>query len=432
MDIPPPPDPYAPPPPEPQGRQGGRQGAYGQGGQQQGLQDPYVQPGVPGAVPYQRWPGPYSPYSRPPVNGFAIVSLVLGILCFLPAVGLVFGLIALAQIKRKGERGKGLAIAGSVVSVVGVLLLVLAVVTGGARDVVEGMREAARDARANAGAFPVAKGGCFDAPDGALDSMEYAFQVDEVPCAGRHDGEVFASFRVDHTRYPGDDALVGLAETKCAAQRSAYVMDSWADPGDAEIYYFVPDRSTWRRGDRHVTCLFGAADPGHPLKGSLRRDATTLDAHQLAYLKADRAFEEAYGTQPAEELAEDDLDGHKKWAARVDKGLAEQARQLRAHTWPAPARPSVAALAAELDRGRAQWAKAAGSADADSYYDHYVAGLRGLGDKKAVAARKSLGLATTSPRDATPGDGPGSGLDEGHGQGHGEERGTGGEGSAAV
>ncbi|MFF1379628.1 DUF4190 domain-containing protein [Streptomyces sp. NPDC058308] len=405
MDIPPPSGPYAPPP-------------QGQTGQQPGA--PWVPPHgqVPyRQVPYRQWPGPYSPYSRPPVNGFAIASLVLGILCFVPAVGLVLGLVAFAQIKRKGERGKGLAIAGSILSVVGVLLLVLGVVTGGASAFMEGFREAARESRQGAGAFPVDKGGCFDAPDGKLDSMKYAFQVANVPCSGRHDGEVFAEFRVNHTRFPGEDAIAGLAETRCTDLQDDYVMDSWLDPGDAEIYFFMPDRATWRQGDRHVTCIFAAADREHPLKGSLRRDASTLDAHQLAYVKADRAFDKAYATAPEDELVENDLDGHKKWAARVDKGLAEQARQLRAHDWPAASRAHIDALVAEIGEGRKEWRKAAAASDADGFNEHQVAGVQRLGDKSAVAARKSLGLAVTSPRDATPEDGPESGLDEDHGGG---------------
>ncbi|WP_244177679.1 septum formation family protein, partial [Streptomyces atriruber] len=108
--------------------------------------------------------------------------------------------------------------------------------------------------------------------------MKYAFEVDEVPCSQGHDGEVFASFRVNHTGYPGDDEVLELAETKCADLQFGYVLDSWADFGDADIYYFTPDRTTWRRGDRHITCIFGASDPKHPLEGSLRSDTTTLDA----------------------------------------------------------------------------------------------------------------------------------------------------------
>ncbi|MEU1148725.1 DUF4190 domain-containing protein [Streptomyces sp. NPDC005863] len=364
-------------------------------------------PPPPGPAPYQRWPGPHSPYSRPPVNGFAIASLVLGLLCFLPGVGLVLGLIALAQIKRKGERGKGMAVAGSILSV-------LAVVAGGARDFMDGFREAARASRQDTGAFPVDEGGCLNAPEGRLDSMKFGYQVDEVPCAGPHDAEVFASYRVHHATYPGDGVLTGVAETKCADLQFAYVMDRWQDFGDADLYYFVPDRTTWRRGDRHVTCLFGAPDPDHPLKGTLRSDRTTLDADQLAYVTAEQSFERAYGKEPDAARVEDDLPGHKEWAAGVVKGLDERVRLLRAHDWPAGTRKRVDALVAAIGKGRTEWRKAAEATDADSYIDHYEAALAGIGDEQAVAVRKSLGLATTSPREAAPGDGAGSGPDGDH------------------
>ncbi|MEV0318818.1 DUF4190 domain-containing protein [Streptomyces sp. NPDC050658] len=381
-------------------------------------QQPYGQ-----QVPYQRWPGAYSPYSRPPVNGFAIASLVLGILCFLPAVGLILGLIALAQISKKGERGKGLAIAGSILSVVGVVLLVLAVVTGGARDFVEGFKEAARESR-NASAFPVGKGECFNVPDSKLDDVRYAFEIDRVPCSSRHDGEVFASFRVNHETFPGDAALASLAERKCVDLDAAYVLDTWVDPGDSELTYYAPDRETWRQGDRHITCLYGDAEDKRSLKGSFRRDATNLDADQLAYLKADKALYEAYGSDPVEDKFEDDLKGYKEWAGRVDKGLAEQARLLRARDWPATADAGISALVDAIERNREQWAKASGAKDADAFNAHYVVAQQHISGKREAAARKALDLATTSPRDATPG-GEG-GFDEDH-----EDGGSGdGEGSA--
>ncbi|MGW6058792.1 DUF4190 domain-containing protein [Streptomyces sp. NPDC055189] len=366
-------------------------------------------------MPYQRWPGAYSPYSRPPVNGFAIASLVLGILCFLPAVGLILGVVALAQISKKGERGKGLAIAGSILSVVGVVLLVLAVATGGARDFMDGFRDAARDSRSSSG-FPVGKGECFNVPGSDLEGARYAFQVDDVPCSDRHDGEVFASFRVNEASYPGDSGLTALAENKCVDLQFAYVLDTWTDWGDTDINYFVPDRTTWRQGDRHVTCLFGDAAEKRSLKGSFRRDATNLDAHQLAYLKADKVLYDAYGAGPGTENFEDDLPAHKEWAGRVEKGLAGQARLLRAHVWPAQADADVTALVGAIEQNRKQWKKASTAADADTFSEHYSAGVRHIGGKREAAARKPLGLATTSPRDAGPGGGGGlgaGGIDEG-------------------
>lgn len=59
---------------------------------------------------------------RPGTNGFAVASFVLGLLG-LNLLGLVFGLVALRQIRRSpGETGRGLAIAGIVLSIVWVLL----------------------------------------------------------------------------------------------------------------------------------------------------------------------------------------------------------------------------------------------------------------------------------------------------------------------
>lgn len=78
-------------------------------------------------------PNPYAssnPYTAPPqgkTNVLAIVSLVLSIL-WISIPGVVCGHIALNQIKKTGENGRGLAIAGLVVGYVGILgglLLVL-------------------------------------------------------------------------------------------------------------------------------------------------------------------------------------------------------------------------------------------------------------------------------------------------------------------
>lgn len=107
-----------PPPPGPQGQ-------YPQG--------PYA----------PQWGHPLAPYPRPaPVSGLAVAAFVLGVLCFLPAVGLVLGLVALARIRRRGERGKGFAVAGCVLSSVGLALWTLTLSTGAAGDFWDGFRDA--------------------------------------------------------------------------------------------------------------------------------------------------------------------------------------------------------------------------------------------------------------------------------------------------
>ena len=67
--------------------------------------------------PYGAYPPPYDPYGYPgprPTNGFAIASLICAFL-FAP-LGIIFGHISLSQIKRTGEDGHGLAVAGLVIS----------------------------------------------------------------------------------------------------------------------------------------------------------------------------------------------------------------------------------------------------------------------------------------------------------------------------
>ncbi|MEV8631499.1 DUF4190 domain-containing protein [Streptosporangium sp. NPDC051023] len=108
---------------------GNQSGGYGppQGG--------YGPPGGYGTPPG----GGYDPYgygAQPPRgnNGMAIAALIMGIaglfVCGVTSiVGIVLGHISLGQIKRTGEEGRGMAIAGLVLSYFGVAcwLIVLVV-----------------------------------------------------------------------------------------------------------------------------------------------------------------------------------------------------------------------------------------------------------------------------------------------------------------
>lgn len=102
------PSPYDPPP-------GGTQ-PYGT--------QPYEPYGYPGH-PYPPYPYPY-PYPVPRTNALAIASLVCAFL-FAP-LGIVFGHLSLSQIRRSGEDGRGLALAGLVIGYVVTIAAILAVV----------------------------------------------------------------------------------------------------------------------------------------------------------------------------------------------------------------------------------------------------------------------------------------------------------------
>jgi Domain of unknown function (DUF4190) len=86
--------------------------------------------------PYPPYQGPYPAYppvAVPPTNGLAIASLVCGVgtfvigISFIPAI--ICGHIARGQIRRTGEQGGGLALAGLILGYVGgVLFIVLVLV----------------------------------------------------------------------------------------------------------------------------------------------------------------------------------------------------------------------------------------------------------------------------------------------------------------
>jgi len=124
--------PYPPPEPQQPGQPGDAQhpypGAYSPGSATPS--DQYPQP------PYPDSPYAQSPYAQAsggqqypaaaPTNVLAIVALVSAF--FIPIAGVVCGHIALGQIKRTGENGRGLALAGLIIGYVFTALIVLLIV----------------------------------------------------------------------------------------------------------------------------------------------------------------------------------------------------------------------------------------------------------------------------------------------------------------
>lgn len=67
-------------------------------------------------------PGFYPQPTRPQTNVFAILALVFGI--YTGVLGVVFGHIARAQIKRTGQPGSGMALAGLIIGYAWIALTV--------------------------------------------------------------------------------------------------------------------------------------------------------------------------------------------------------------------------------------------------------------------------------------------------------------------
>ncbi|PJJ65252.1 DUF4190 domain-containing protein [Compostimonas suwonensis] len=70
-------------------------------------------------------PSPYqAPAAQPGYNVLAVVGFVLSLLAF-NVVAVILGFIALSQIKRTGERGRGLALAAIIIGFVSIALGIL-------------------------------------------------------------------------------------------------------------------------------------------------------------------------------------------------------------------------------------------------------------------------------------------------------------------
>ncbi|MFK8912016.1 DUF4190 domain-containing protein, partial [Streptomyces sp. YS-3] len=370
--------------------------------------------------PWYPYPQSYpQPFPQPAgTSGLAVASLVTGILCCVPPLGLVLGVLALGRIRKKGQRGKGMAVAGVVLSSVSTVLAVVLVVTGAASAFWDGVRDGIDDARSTRSTQDLRRGDCFNVPGGELEAE--IVHVIVVPCAEPHDGEVSGSFTVEGATFPGDKAVTALADRRCWYVEQEYALDSWALPVEAESYYYTPSSRGWRLGDRTVTCSF--ATTSGKLKGSVRNDARRLDADQVTYLRSANAYDRVLAAGPDEDRVEDDLPAFKEWAGRVSQVLEQESVRLRGRSWPAAADARVSARTKEMEAAGREWAKAAVSSDAAAFYVHSGAADRALRQETEVAARRALRLATTPP------DTDSGGADGGTGSG----RGGGGTGSGGT
>ncbi|MFI6687692.1 DUF4190 domain-containing protein [Streptomyces sp. NPDC050485] len=358
--------------------------------------------------------GPWYPYPaaprQPPVSGLAIGSLVAGILCCIPPLGLILGAVALGQIRKKGQRGKGMAVTGVVLSAISTVLLVLSIATGGLtsgwRDFKSGWNHSTSGAAARSrSTLDLRSGDCFDVPGGKLEREVASVRI--VPCGGRHDAEVSGTFRLAANGiYPGRSAIAAEADSKCWDLEQTYAMDRWKLPAAAGPYYYTPSAKSWALGDHSVTCAFAAQ--GGKLEGSVRNDSSTLDGDQIAFLNSANAFDRAMANAPAEDRVENDLPGFKAWARQTSGVLAEQARQLDAHDWSAGHLVAVRPYVDGLKVAQKEWAKAADAADADTFYRHSAVADKAMKQSTEIAVRGTLGLATTPPAtDDRPGGGTG-------------------------
>ncbi|MEU2546224.1 DUF4190 domain-containing protein [Streptomyces roseolus] len=350
---------------------------------------PYTSPGM----PYAGVPGPYGPYAPPraTTNGLAVGSLVSGLVCCLPPLGLVLGIFSLRQIKKRGQGGKGMAIAGIALSTLSTLLVLVGLITGQIQDGFRAFNEGMREAASARMPMELRTGECFVDEAGQGD---YTLGVRVVDCDRPHDGEITGRFEATgFDGWPGESELTALGEKRCETMAAAYSRDTWALTADTLSLYYTPDRRAWRAGEHRIACAVGGSER---LTGSLRSDETTLDAGQLAFLGHVNPIEDALYAEP-EEDPEDDLQANLAWAAEVHSAIDSARTGLGGRTWEPSRRTAVDGYRKSLDAASKQWAKLARAEDAAAFWAAYDRAWELVPADASTEVRKALGLTHTPP-----------------------------------
>jgi hypothetical protein len=211
------------------------------------------------APQYASYPGAPAPAPQDnSTNGFAIASLITGIIG-MHLFGIVFGFIGLSQIKKRGQRGRGLAITGIVFGFVWIVIqILLFVLIFAAVDEVK--KQAAPNYSGDVSVTRLDVGDCIN----NLQESNNVKDVPKVPCATKHEGEVFALFNLPAGAWPGTDAVAKQAEDGCTKRFKSY--SKTADES-IQLFYLHPLEESWSL-DRGVTCV-ATKDGG--LTGSLKK-----------------------------------------------------------------------------------------------------------------------------------------------------------------
>jgi Septum formation len=215
---------------------------------------PYPPPPPP--MPFQ---GPPPGYYLPPANTqsaqhtpkttnwWAVVSLIFGVIGGV-LISVICGIVGLNKAKQ-GQGGRGMAIAGLVLSGLWVLVAIAAV----AIYFVVG--------KGTVTAMDVKVGDCLkEIPDGTR-----VLTVETVECGESHAGEVFAVLLMPEGDFPGPSAIEKY-QNRCEPALASYSPAAITDDS-VQLYVLYPTAETWQQGDRAVTCV-ATLDP--PRTGSIK------------------------------------------------------------------------------------------------------------------------------------------------------------------
>jgi hypothetical protein len=343
--------------------------------------------GVPGGNPYAYPPFPMAPEygPKPEVNGLAISSLVLGLMMCLWPAALVLGITALVKMRRRPQRGRGLAIAGTVLGMVGMFGTVFGIAAGAihARLATSSGPFGTRVGGTSGSSFAWQPGDCFTERRLGGDLAARGL----TSCDKPHYGEVFFRTSLPGTVYPGTDAVMKQAGKLCSTSLHGYLSDPWARPYSVVVSYIYPRNETeWERSKQTAVC-FLREHSGANRTGSLRLDGTKLTMDQQYLLQALGEME--YQVQDLQTPVSSPADATDEAASAVED-IQQALTDLSGSNWSDAAKDRVATLTTSLRGDLAAWQAVRSDSDPVGAFQRALKDSNPLDAE--VAARRAFGL----------------------------------------
>jgi hypothetical protein len=369
-------DPWAPP------VDGGPKGSAPEGGAPQGSAPAA---GVPGANPYAYPPFAVAPPEAGPLpgtNGLAIASLVTGLMLCLWPVALGLGIAALVKLRRRPQRGRGLAVAGMVLGILGLFGSAFGFA---AVAIHAGMSASGSFGARGSGVYDFAwqPGDCFT--ERRIGSEVVSRQL--TGCDKPHYGEVFFRTSLPGTDYPGSQEVMTQANKLCAGGLHGYLTDPWARPYSVVTSYIYPrNESEWEQ-NKHTAVCFLREHSFANRTGSLRLDTTKLTMDQQYLLQVLGEME--YQVQDLQTPATDPGDATDEATSTVED-IQQALTDISASSWSDAAKDKVATLTTSLRGDLAAWQAVRSDSDPVGAFQRALLDSNPLDTE--VAARRAFGL----------------------------------------
>lgn len=224
---------------------------------------------------------------RRPLNGLAVASLVVALLLAGGlGLGIVLGVIALRQIERSGQRGRGAALAGIVLSGLWTVAIIAVAVTGTDTDVEDD--DSAQVSTTTTGTpttttgtpttttgtptttpadleLPVnllSVGTCVKDPGKVERNIK---SLGATSCTKPHKGEVIAGFQSSAKKWPGLDGVRAEANRRCTPKLASVGQRTLRRRQVALVYLYPPEEH-WSDDQRRILCI---ARTERPFRGKL-------------------------------------------------------------------------------------------------------------------------------------------------------------------